>query len=360
MAGFTMKAAAPSTNTEGGGGKQVDASEWQAWNEYQFSCFEEDAITKKDRLVKSSPLVGILNMIVDMGDMPQLDGVYDVKAGVTSPEVGTEGNTPEELAYMEEYKNSYFKWEKDFKTGNMVRKQCSPRKPEHEIALYVDFPDIMIDMSKHPYSESTEADMKPLRIFLNGIFNKVHGSVRTSKKRDGTFPDNIISKIANASGVGQEFIDSGYDIGVIAGVACKYEVELSLTQGEQKFFNMKAKAPSKITEVKAGKVTVSVEEQIPECNVPFVGILMNGGDYSEDNLRFLRKDLKDILKESKTFEGSDLDKALQARSEAYSKSLKEKEGNAPEPKQTPPANGEEAPAANTEPQEDKFDDDIPF
>ena len=357
MAGFTMKADAPSSNSNGGGfeGKQVDPSEWAAWAEYQFSVWEVEAENSKNRLVKSAPTVGILNMIVDMGNIPQLDGSYDVKAGITSPAVGVEENTPEEVEYMEKFAGRYFKWEKDYKSGTIKRKQFAPRKPEHEIGLYVDFPEIMIDMAKHPFSESTKPDMKPLRVFLNGIFNKVHGAIRTSKRGDGTFPDNMINKIAKASVGEQAFIKSGYDIGIIAGVACKYELELSLSQGEKTFFNTKAKAPSKITPVKAGSVTVSVEDQIPSCDVPFVGILLNGGDYCEENLKFLRKDIKEIMRTGTDFEGSDLNKALEARTEEFMKTLNKEGSNTPTPKKAPPAETKSVPV-----QEEVWDDDIPF
>lgn len=365
MAGFKLQAEIgnSSGSTEG---NKVDPSLWAEWNKYKFSAFEEATIDKGGRLIKSAPTVGIVKLLVDMGFQPQLDGEFDVKSGITSPAVGVNENTPEEIEYMEQFPSSYFKWAEDFKTKKIIRKQCSPRKPEHEIGIYVDFPDVMLDMSKHPYSTSTEPDMKPLRVFINGMFKGVHTPIRTAAKRDGSYPDNTIYRIIKAAGKEQEFLKD-FDIGLLADAACKFELSMTLT--EEGGCYEKAIKPSKITEVKAGNVVVTVEEQIPETDVPFIGILMNGGDYSESNLSVLRYDIKQILKKSVKFYpnkdknpdfskgmdylDSDLGKALEA--------LEETTKNSTPSEASTPAHKVVKEDVQESPEEKDFDeDDIPF
>lgn len=321
-----------------GGGSQATDAQWQDWNTYYFGLIDasEKQATRKDgsvvegKVVKKVAATGILNFIVDVGTQPQPDSSYDSK--VAPPQNGEE-NSAEELEHIKKYPNNYYFWE------DGKRRQGKPERPRQEYLFGYDFPEIMVDWTKHPIEDLHKLGTKPLRVTYNGSFTQ-GGAIHFGKtlRFDPHWQTGKISansplyKIADKSRLATEFEESGYDLGVLVQSACKWDLSMSRTEKDGKtYYNTDIKNPTEITEVKAGGMTITVEQQIPECDVPFTGVLMNGGEYPDDAMDMVlsKRELMAVLPRAvqfqpnaqkaadfwlgTAFEGSDLQKALEAR-----------------------------------------------
>ena len=289
----------------------VDNSQWEAWNEYYFNLLDAQEVSVKNRdgevvagkTVKKVTEVGLLKFIVDLGTQPQEDSLYDSK--VAPPQNG-EDLSPEEQAHIAKYPNNYFIWE------NGKRMQGKPERPTQEYAFFYDFPNIMVDWTKHPIEALHHLGNKPLRVSYNGVFSRggvwylgKHLRLNPHWKTGVLSPKNPIAKIANKSGLSQEFENEKYDLGVLADSACKWELSIEkYVNGDRSYYNERIKDPAEITEVKAGNVTITVEQQIPECDVEFMGVLMNGMEYTPEMLEIIshRRELMSVLPMSTNFQ----------------------------------------------------------
>jgi len=377
MVGFTMSAQASSSNSSSNNNndKEISNEQWQEWNVYLHNLTDASEVDLGDgKHKKTQTSVGILNLMIEAGFQPQTDAEYDTRCAL--PEEG-EKNSKEELEVIEKFPSNYFKWVDD--KGTKKRKQCRPQNPEQELILCIDFPDLMVDYSKHPNSDLETEDLKPLRVSLNGRFKKDfnrHIVLRLNKDAKMS-AKNLMYKIAEKSGKLQEFIDSKYNPGVLAGAACKWSVDFQKNvSGDSTFYSIQAVDPTSIEEVKAGKVTVSVADQIPECSVPFTGIMLNSeeeGAYSEDVLKNIRREFLNVMKKCVAFkpspikypdfvlgcnwEDTDLAKALKASIEKNNP----KEDSSSKEQSKAEEEVEVADNDNTPLSEDDgFDEDIPF
>lgn len=292
-------------------GGNIDNSQWEAWNEYYFGLIDQAATPVKNKsgevvegkTAKKVTEVGLLKLIVDLGTQPQEDSLYDSK--VAPPKEGEELSA-EEQAHINKYPNNYFQW------VDGKRMQGKPERPTQEYAFFYDFPSIMVDWSKHPIEALHHLGVKPLRVSYNGSFSK-GGNIMLGKhlrlnphwKTGVLSAKNPISKIAEKSGLLSKFEAEEYDLGVLADSACKWELTIErYVNGDRTYFNERIKDPAEITEVKAGSVTISVEQQIPECDVEFMGILLNGMDYTPEMLEMLthKRELMAVLPQSTSFQ----------------------------------------------------------
>lgn len=309
MVGFSMKPAAAVTSEGEGGGSDITNDQWAGWNEYLHSLITTaETEGKTDKFSKSKSFVGVLNFIMDMGYQPQRDGEWDTK--VALPAEGEE-NSAEELEVIAKWPSNYYKWVED--KGVKKRKQYSPQRPEQEYAFFFDFPKIMVDWTKHPSEDAHKLGMKPLRISYNGKFGKpefvtFNKTLPFRTDRDGKLsPKNPIHKIAAAVGVVDSFIESGYDLGTLVQGACHWTVTFNRNvSGERTFYNTMITEPRMIEDVEAGEVVITRDQQIPKCDVEFVGIHLNGGDYNEEAMKYLknRKELLTIVKRAVSFQPS--------------------------------------------------------
>jgi hypothetical protein len=387
MSGFSTKqnnTQVPTNNTN----STVTDEEWGVWNEYYWGLLDSKETPAKrksgevvpNKFVKKTNEVGLLKMIVDCGTQPQPDSEYDSK--VEAPEKGSEGLSHEEEVHIQKFTDNYFFWGEDGK-----RKQGKPERPTQEYVFFYDFPNIMVDWTKHPIEGLHRLGEKPLRVSVNGSFSRDgkvllgrHLRLEPHFKTNKLSPNNPIFKIAEKSRLGSEFEASGYDLGVLVDSACKWDLILEKNiSNDRMFFNTVIKDPAEITEVKAGNITVTVEQQIPECSTKFIGLLMNGGEYTDEALEIVsyRKELMTTLPLSKQFQPnakkfpdfwlgvdwktSDLCKALEAYTSSQSTSHEVEE----ETKQTqvevakPTVTAPTEPKSMEEPPMD-FDDDICF
>lgn len=361
MTSFSMKPNSGGSSSE----SSIPNEDWDVWNDYVAGLIEAKEVEiEPGKFKKTKTYAGILNLIVEAGYQPQEDAEYDTKFKVP---VGEEENSEEELEHIKKYSNNYFKWVNDNK-GVQKRKQCRPQNPEQEVILCIDLPKIMIDYSKHPSSDSESPDLKPLRVSLNGRYKDTfYRHIVLRLDRDKKLSEkNMLYKIANKAGVLQEFIDSEYDLGVLAGATCNWSLEYSKNHsGERTFHNIQLKDPVAIEEIEAGDQKITVAQQIPKCDVSFVGILLNGGDYSEGVLLNLRKEFLNVMKKCVSFKPSpvkfpEFTLGCNWEDTSLCKALKVSE-NSNDNKNKKDKEGDKQPVLDKNMQEDDgLDDDIPF
>lgn len=307
---FSMKPTMPET-TNGGNGQSVNVSDeqWQEWNNYYWSLFDakESPATNREGAVregvvqKRKKYVGILKGIVDIGFQPQQDSSYEWKG------VAGKGDelSDEEKAHVTKYPDNYFK-DVDGK-----RMQFKPTRPTQEFALYFDTPKVMVDWTKHPIEALHSLGQKPLRVCYNGFVNIPSRGIKDLGKHlrfnpnwqtKKLSPNNPLMKIATSLNVASEYQGSDYDIGVFAEQACN--LTLVIDKSKDRFFTVKIIDHSEISDIEVGDNTVTREQQIPECPSEFFGVLMNGGSYTEDVLKWVsnREELQFALPRSTTFQ----------------------------------------------------------
>lgn len=300
--------------TQQGTGTSSSATpeQWEEWNALEWALLDskEQPVTKKDGTVvenatkKVKKVVGIPRVIVDCGLQPQQDAFYDWKG-----EAG-EGSTPdgysdEEKAHVAKYPDNYFK------TVDGKRLQYKPERPTQEVAIYVDFPKLKVDYSKHPNENLHSLGEQPLRICINGYFkdNKrnVEGFARKFKfdpnyKTGKLSPNSPIYKLSKSLGIAEEFESSGYDFDVFGKGAAMFEVVCTNRNG---YINFEIKGHSEIIDVEVGDQVISRESQIPDIETPFKTLMINQDDYEDlDLVQWVnyKKELKAVLPSMKSFQ----------------------------------------------------------
>ena len=322
---FSKKAAAPQTNNtnSSGEGSDITQAQWNEWAMYQYDAFKaKGRELQNGKLRKEKTLIGKVALIMDLGFPPAADSQWKTECAL--PTSGEE-YSQEEIQWMEKNPSHDFVWAKEYdetvKKSVTVRKQTSPSYPAQEYGVAIDFPQVMIDYSKHPQVESEDEDLRPLRISLNGNFN--HKFFKTIVF-DGSFKPvsdkNIVYKICTAAGLEKELHSSQFDIATAAGAVCNFAVRADLDDqsGEDNtgkvFVNWAATKPALIEDLETPQGEWSADEQIEAAfkdkNVPeFTGILLDGMNYSDEMLSALSLDglYKDSFgyvkraSESKTF-----------------------------------------------------------
>lgn len=296
-------------NTQGGD-TEVSADAWKEWNDYYYSLLgvEEkpsrngDGVVKEGFFNKTKSLVGIANVFVDCGFQQQQDAEYDSDEAL--PEEGEEFSK-EELAVMEKWPSNTYKW-KDGKVGGK-RVKVVPKQPAQEYAIFFDFPKIVIDWTKHPIEALHSLGEKPLRVSMNGYlkFKGFEGFGRRlafdpNYKTKKISTKSPLYKLASNMDVVEEYIQS-YNLAALAGKAVKFDVVMERNHyNDRDYFNTVIKNHSKITEVEAGDTTITVEQQIPQCDITPQAIPLNlkeGQTFDEAALGTVKHDkgLKAVL-----------------------------------------------------------------
>jgi hypothetical protein len=351
MSSFSMKPQLPTSGSDSG----VSTEQWNEWSEYLHTLIKADDVPvagKKGKTTRTKTQVGILNFIMDMGFQPQADGQYDTKCALP---LDGEDYSQEELDHIAKYPTNDFIWVTD-DNGVRKRKQTAPKRPEQEYAFFFDFPEVMVDWAKNPNEDMHKLGQKPLRISYNGRFGKI-GQLVFNRTLPFTIDfktkvlgsKNPIYKIADKMGVAQAFESSGYDLGVLAGRACKWSViSEKNVSGDKTFYNLTIKDASKIEEVVAGDIKITVEQQIPKCDVEFVGVHFNAESYDSDTIEYIknRKELVEVVQRATSFKPSPVNHpdfiiGCEFKDSGLAKAL----GELPQPKTDEPAPAQEKPKA---------------
>ncbi|AUR92172.1 hypothetical protein NVP1170O_059 [Vibrio phage 1.170.O._10N.261.52.C3] len=334
----------------GSGSSDVTPEQWQEWNKYVWECIDLDVEDRgNDRMRKEAFQVGVVSFILELGYQPTI-GKYKTK--VAEPE-GDEEYSAEEREYMEKYVGSDFIWEKDYQTNKMERKQTMPRFDE-EYVVCVDYPDILIDYSKHPYSQSEGEDLRPLRVDANGWFkDDFQRHISFSLNRQKELSDkNFFYKVASAAGVLDQFKADDYDLATLAGVAANFKLRADF---DGNFLNLFiAGAPEKVSDIKVqGRVVAKAEDMLVNVGrVSFTGILLDDEDgYTDDMLKEVRYNWKRKLEACVSYQPSpekfpDFWLGVDWEDTKLCKALKAFEGNRPS---SGGDSGEEKPAKKEAP-----------
>jgi len=302
MANFSKKA---NNGSQGGGSSDYDASAWNEWNAYLHEQHPaKKGVDKGTKNRKTKVISGCVNWVMELGTPPAPDNEWKVKEDWVAPAEGQD-YSDYEIEFMKANPNTDFIWTKEWndndKKMQTVRKQTSPAQASQEYGVCVDFPSWLVDYSKHPNApENAEEDLRPMRVSLNGKFRgEVQRpiSFETHWKTGEISDKNIIRKICAAAGRDQELIDSGWDIGTVAGAVCNFKVTSDLNDtGDAVFYTASASSPTPIEDMynpmDEDELIASAEAQIKKVAenkylAPFTGILldMDMEDYTDDLLQ---------------------------------------------------------------------------
>ncbi|CAH9012965.1 conserved hypothetical protein [Vibrio phage 249E41-1] len=388
-------------STKGGG--NFDATAWNEWNSYINEEVLDGSWVKQPngKFKKEIEAIGVLNFIMDIGTQSQGDASMESK--LAKPEENEEYSA-EELAEMEKYPSNYFKWVDDYRDGKKlkVRKKFWPQQPEAELIFAVDFPALQADYSKHPMAdEGASEDLKAYRIDYNGkdfkdktqlgrhITNEVHWKTKKFNDKDVKY------KIASAGGFIDEYMNDGHDLAHLVQAKTNWTIVVTKTvkttdDGKEiVYYNQSIKDPAPIVDIKERSGVYTAEEQIKDlpAHPEFCGILLNGGEYTKEQLTEVRGMWWGIAKQASTFDrnegttrdgewivgegwdGSDLEKAYikfgfneavssQNNTQGVSGSQGDSSNKAPTPQHKAPEKQEsvkDAPTYNEPPLD--FDDD---
>lgn len=311
------------TQNSGGERKEVD------WNALNTHVIEAAKTAKKARSIP-----GVISGIYDLGEQDREDAEIEFK-----------GTPEEELKIIEEKPLTYFENDRD---GKRVMRY--PQKPVQQIAIAVDFPQVLVDKGQF-FGNSNPL---PLRLLLNGEFTLTDGtrivgrpfSIVETKFKDEkkwAFAKNSgIHKLADAVEI---LDDKGLftkdRIGELLGKVALFQFRVYMKPNK--------KDPSKVyftEEIKlAGLVPEGVE--IPEFDESILHGVNLYGENDEEAVKQLRATVRNTIQRANNYEGSDI-KAL------FDANAPQGKADAPKADDTPPTL---APDTGIEP---NLDDDTPF
>lgn len=315
------------SNLSGGGGESTgEKIDWKTVNEERVKIFKTED--------KPKSRVGIISGIIDLGLQPMEDGHK-------KSEVPPEG----EEAYLLEHPTNYFDDFEDNRTKKVERHVFWPQKAQRAVAITVDFP-------QFEYDWGGEIGKKPFRFLLNGefinkgskrsdiILGRTYDLKETTKDfspRWSLAKNSLLYKMAVATNVikpDEPFTKS--QIGELIGKAALFEVRFWLDGG---YTNEKISFKGEVPE----------EMSAPEYDDSILYYINLDGDNDEAAVKQLRKSIKNTIKRSESYVGSN---------------LQEKFGNVIEgvypAKAEEPAKAAQTPVASQPAPEDFDSSDIPF
>lgn len=293
--GFSKKASKGSSSN-------VSNVDWDAFNEHLLEQIGEEVESR----------VGIISGIIDLGVQPRPD-------------------------YVEEYTGTK-KQDAQLKSGRSYldadeENIITELKPVDQVAIFVDFPEIMINYGE--FFNDGEDDWKPYRHLITGENwdkqeNKMFAKgVSLSCKPDDKAPSgwgydrkSTISKLAIGSGVIKRApVDQNFDIAdLMNGV-----ITMDLVAEESgKYVNIKA------TNISSKHPAIPVPEHDIEC----FGIGLDG-DNDADTLKFIRASIRNTLERAQGWETSGLKAELDAQEKAATKASEDSTEDDEEEDDTP-------------------------
>lgn len=341
---------APKNNGNDEDRKQID---WVARTKYM--------VDKAGTQESAESLIGIVSGVIDLGMQKQDDAKMEFKgsaadeAQVLSEETTKTGKEP--LQYFETLPND---------NGIPTRYKRWPVKPCQQVAITVDFNDIMLNQSQF-FDEVDSGEEHPLRMLMNNEFylkgvGKVVGkpyNLKENRNDDGTWSiknNTILYKLAAACGGvldGKGLLKPAY-IGELLGKAALFEVQVFTTTYDGKeYLNEKVKL--------SGQVPKAMQKLIPTLDDSYIYGVNFAGPQDHEVLGNLRQSVINTMELAVNFEGSDIQKALIEMGRVKAT------GNTPQvvPQEKPQAVKQEAPVQRKAPEPapeggDDYFDDIPF
>lgn len=336
---FNVEGAPTGTQAEG---KQVD---WDARGKY--------LIEKAGTAEGPEAMIGIISGVIDLGLQKQDDAKMEFKGDEEAEKAELVKNP---LQYFETLPND---------KGIPTRYKRWAVKPAQQVALTVDFADIMVNQSQW-FDEVDSGEEHPLRMLVNNEFylkgvGKVVGKpfgLKETRNDDGTWSiknNTILFKLAQAvGGVLDEkgMLKPAY-IGGYIGKAALFDVEISNTEsGGKTFLNEKIKLN--------GQVPKAMQKMIPTLDPKYQYGVNFKGEQNPEVLKNLRQSIINTMSLATNFEGSDVQKALIAIGRVKAgvpQQAGDDKPDTPTPQSIPRQQQQPAPAPMDF---DDFDSDIPF
>lgn len=292
-------------------------------------------------------LIGIVSSIISLGVQQQPDGEYLFD--------GTPDDEAKEIATNPSIR---FEDRAKFYDGGKwlenVRVKIVPRKDVEQVAVTIDFPEILIDKQKY---FGKDADPKPLRLILGGEFKPSKDSpiivakplALTVRKNDKTYnewsfmPNHTFYQMA----VGAKLIEKGKpflpdNIGQLIGKAFQFEVQVGFNEKGYYFEKCSFKAA-----LGRGQV-------VPQFDPSILSMVLFDVDNKEEYVKTLRASIKNTIKRAKNYQGSKIQQQLEGSQSSNSQQNVESNTNAQVSQQSAPNRAVEPPSYVTE--EAPFDD----
>lgn len=284
-------------NTNEGRKSTVD---YNAMNKY---------IVETAQLEKPEVLVGVVAGIVDLGLQYREDAEYAF--------VGTEEDEAQAIAEKPE---TYFKDGLDPDSGKPCRLKCYPQKEIQSVAVAIDFPEILLD--KGQFFTGKPSEPKPLRMWLGGNFyNSALGGqvvarptpMRYGKNTKGQwtfanlhlfFKMAVAAKLIPADGA---FLPK--DIDQLVGQAFQFEAQIYMKKGKD--------GKEYLTEKVSFKSGLGRGQTAPELPTETFIIQFNEKN-DEKMLKEVRAHVLNTIRAAKNYEGSPIQKQLDAIKSSYS------------------------------------------
>lgn len=318
----------------------ASAVDWDAYHNY---------IVEKAKLQSQEVLIGYVAGIIDLGEQAQEDG--------KTPFAGTQ---EDEAEILEKFPNTYFEDGFDPVSKKPTRYKRWPQKPLQAVTLAIDFPDIMLNLGQLFGEEDSEE--KPLRMYLGGQFYlQGQGMVvgrplylkYSNLSEDKKHPiwsfdkKHTLYKMA----VGAKLVENGSpflpdDIDKLLGASLQFDVQVFFKENKgKKYFTENIKFASGL-----GRG----QNPINPVTEPFLI------QFDDDNkhLGEVRSHVLNTIRQASNFEGSKIQKQLEALHPVNKGEPKAEE----KPKSTPKPTEEKPVKApvKEEPEEDPFDENCPF
>lgn len=335
MTAFTF-VTTTTTQNNGGTPRVVD---WDGLNSHVIE------MAKTQDKARSVP--GVISGIIDLGEQ-NLEDAEQVFAGSAADEEKAIAEKPA----------TYFKDGFDDK-GKPARLKCWPQKPVQQMAVTIDFPQVMVDKGKF----FGNSNPQPLRLLLNREFTlpgdktKIVASpynIRETKHDLGNgkstwafAKNNGLHKLADACGLlDANGLFTKNRIGELLGKVAQFQFQVFMKPGKNggSFFQ------------EVVKLVGMVPEGVPLPEAP-EGTLYGVNLYAQNDpeaVKQLRVCIKNHIKRANNYEGSNLKVELEA--------LEGNRGNTEQPAQKEAAKPTGVTPSAPAPAEDddNFDDDVPF
>lgn len=337
-------------STGSSSGKKKSDVDFDALNRY---------VVETAGLQNREVLVGVVSSIVDLGTQAQEDAAMPFT-----------GNEDDEAAEIAKNPNTYFEDGPDPQNPKkQVRLKRWPQKPIQSVAISVDFPDILLN--KGQFFGDDNAEEKPLRLWLGGSFyvpevGMVVGrptplKVTKNTKDQWSFnKKHLFYQMASAAKMIDASKDEVFlpkDIDKLVGKAFCFE--------SQVFFK-ESKGKEYYTEYIKFVSGLGRGQKAPEYEVSHNLIQFNQ-ENDPSALKELRNHVKNTIKRASNYEGSKIQKQLEALYDSNQKDTPQDDdqdaaddgegGSVVVPEK---AKAKAVPKKVVKPPVDDLDDDLPF
>lgn len=346
----------PSTNT--GGNSNSNPVDWDALNQHVIETVD---------LQESEAVIGVVSGIVGLGVQEQEPAEEDYK----------QTSEQEEKLKNIEGAEVITKYGKEILTY--------PRKDREQVAIFIDFPQYMVDKGKFFGGESNPS---PFRIMLNGEFmlQTAEGYVKIvqrgynlaitnhgdqSNKLWGFGKNSTLHKLGAATNsLNNNGLFLPQDLGKLLSKPVLVDLQVFMKPSK------KDASKSYYTEIckLQGKVPKMMESMVPELDDKYLFGINFDSDNNPNHLKQLRASVKNTIKRAKNYEGSKIQQQLGELEQSggstggsqTSESSSQQPDDKPEQSHSEEDKSSQSAAQEPEPQsnggfgDDDFEDDIPF